>query len=108
MEMMVTIQSSFGILPEKSRDERRIVLAMAVETSLFIYFATKQLIQTGSDDDSDEVIRTTYHLFSTIEDHESRISWTEERQKQLDKLISGLSDLLVLGLRTEDMFATIL
>lgn len=33
--------------------------------------------------------------------------WIEKRQKQLDKVVDKLTDSLILGLRTEDMFATI-
>ena len=61
----------------------------------------------GSDDDSDEVIGTTNHLIATIEDHETRITRIEKRQKQLDKVVDKLMGSLVLGFRTEDMFATI-
>ena len=53
MEMMRTIQTSFGILPKKSRDERQVVLATAAVTSLFTYFTTRQLVQMDSDEDSD-------------------------------------------------------
>ena len=61
----------------------------------------------GSDEDSDELIGTTNHIIVAIEDHETRITRIEERQKQLDKVVNKLKDSLVLGLRTEDMFATI-
>ena len=107
MEVMRTIQSSFGISPKSSRDERQVVLATAVVTSLVTYFTTRQLVQMGSDEDSDELIGTTNHIIVAIEDHETRITRIEERQKQLDKVVNKLKDSLVLGLRTEDMFATI-
>ena len=107
MEVMRTIQSSFGISPKSSRDERQVILATAVVTSLVTYFTTRQLVQMGSDEDSDELIGTTNHLIVAIEDHETRITRIEERQKQLDKVVNKLKDSLVLGLRTEDMFATI-
>ena len=107
MEVMRTIQSSFGISPKSSRDERQVVLATAVVTSLITYFTTRQLVQMGSDEDSDELIGTTNHLIVAIEDHETRITRLEERQKQLDKVVNKLKDSLVLGLRTDDMFATI-
>ena len=60
-----------------------------------------------SDEDSDELIGTTNHIIVAIEEHETRITRIEERQKQLDKVVNKLKDALVLGLRTEDMFATI-
>ena len=107
MEVMRTIQTSFGISPKSSRDERQVVLATALVTSLVTYFTTRQLVQMGSDEDSDELIGTTNHLIAAIEDHETRITRIEERQKQLDKVVNKLKDSLVLGLRTEDMFATI-
>ena len=80
---------------------------MAAVTSLVTYFTTRQLVQMGSDDDSDELIGTTNHLIAAIEDHETRITRIESRQKQLDKVVDKLTDSLILGLRTEDMFATI-
>ena len=55
MEMMRTIQNSFGIVPKKSRDERQVILSTAAVTSLVTYFTTRQLVQLGSDDDSDEL-----------------------------------------------------
>ena len=60
----------------------------------------------GSDDKSDELIGTTNHLIAAIEDHETRITRIEKLQKQLDKVVDKLTDSLVLGFRTEDMFAT--
>ena len=60
----------------------------------------------GSDDDSDELIRTTNHLIAAIEDHETRITRIEKRQK-MEKVADKLRDSLILGLRIEDMFATI-
>ena len=61
----------------------------------------------GSDEDSDELLGTTNHLIAAIEDHETRITRIEKRQKQLDKVVKKLTDSLVLGLRTEDMLVTI-
>ena len=83
------------------------ILATAAVTSLVTYFITRQLVQMGSDDDSDELIGTTNHLIAAIEDHIARITRIESRQKQLDKVVDKLTDSLILGLRTEDMFATI-
>ena len=94
-------------LTQKSRDERQVILTTAAVTSLVTYFTTRQLVQMGSDDDSDELIGTTNHLIAAIEDHETRITRIESRQKQLDKVVDKLTDSLILGLRTEDMFATI-
>ena len=98
------IQTSFGILPKKSRDERQVVLATGAVTSLVTYFTTRQLVQMGSDEDSDELIGTTNHLIAAIEDHETRITRIEERQKQSDKVVDKLTDSLVLRLLTEDLF----
>ena len=78
MEMMRTIQTAFGILPKKSRDKRQVILATAAVTSLVTYFTTRQLVQMGSDDDSDELIGTTNHLIAAIEDHENRITRIEK------------------------------
>ena len=83
------------------------ILATAAVTSLVTYFTTRQLVQMGSDDDSDELIRTTNQFIAAIEDHEARITRIESRQKQLDKVVDKLTDSLILGLRTEDKFATI-
>ena len=99
---MRTIQSSFGISPKSSIDERQAVLATAVVTSLITYFTTRQLVQMGSDEDSDELIGTTNHLIAAIEDHETRITRIEERQKQSDKVVNKLKDSLVLGLKKKD------
>ena len=99
MEMMRTIQTSFGILPKKPREERQVILATAAITSLVTYFTTRQLVQMGSDDDSDELIGTTNHLIEPIEDHKTRITRLELRQKQLDKVVDKLTDSLILGLR---------
>ena len=107
MKMMRTIQTSFGIRPKKSRDELLVVLATAAVPSLVIYFITRQLVQMGSDQDSDELIGTINHLITAIENHEIRITGIEKRQKQLDKVVDKLMDSLVLGFRTEDTFATI-
>ena len=80
---------------------------MAAVTYLVSYFTTGQLVQMGSDEDSIELIGTTKHLIAALEDHENRITGMESRQKQLDKAVDKLTDSLILGLRTEDMFATI-
>ena len=47
MEVMRTIQTSFGISPKSSRDERQVVLATALVTSLVTYFTTRQLCSNG-------------------------------------------------------------
>ena len=107
MEMMRKIQTALGIFPEKSRNKRQVILATAAVTSLVTYFTTRQIVQMGSDDDYDELIGTTNHLIAAIEDHETRITRIESRQKQLDKVVDKLTDSLILGLRTKDMFATI-
>ena len=83
------------------------ILATAAVTSLVTYSTTIQLVQMGSNDDSHELIGTTNHLIAAIEDHETQITRLESRQKRLDKVVDKLIDSLVLGLRTEDMFATI-
>lgn len=61
----------------------------------------------GSDENSDDLIGTTNHLISAIEDHDTRISWIEERQQPLDKVVAKLPESLVLRLRTEHMFVNI-
>ena len=105
--MIHTIKSSFVIFPIKSRDERQVVLATAILTTLVTYSTKRQLVQIGSDEDSDELIGTTNHLIAAIEDHETRITKIKERQKQLDKVVDKLMDSLILGFRTDDMFAAI-
>ena len=54
METMETIQASFGLtkMAKKSKEERQVVLATALFTSLITYFTSRQLVQMSSDDES--------------------------------------------------------
>ena len=74
-----------------------------VVTSLLTYFSTKELVSIGQDDNED-LYDSTDNLISAIKIHESRITWLEEKQDQLEKHIDRITDQMLLGIRTESTF----
>ena len=109
-QIMMAIKSTLGLteMDGDSEEKRQVILAVtAVVSSLVTYFTTKQLVTMGLDDGDDELIDTTNHLMTAIQNHETRIARVESRQKELDTKLDKLTEILVLGIRMQDMFATI-
>ena len=79
---MLNSHSTFGWteMDGDSEEKRQVILAAtAVVSSLVTYFTTKQLVTMGSDDGDDELIDTTNHLMTAIQNRETRIARIEAR-----------------------------
>ena len=89
---------------KEDMEPRQIVVATAIITSLVTYFTTSQLISMSSDDDEDDLFESTNHLIAAIKNHETRLVRLEAQQDQLRKHLEKLTNALVMGIRTQDIF----
>jgi len=111
MNTMLNLKSSFGLINLENNvgngvEKRQIVILTAIVSSLVTYFTTKQLVAMSTNDDEDQLIDSTNHIITALKDHETRITRMEERQKQLNSHLKVLTKSLVLGIRTQDIFAS--
>ena len=60
----------------------------------------------STDDEEDQLIDSTNHIITVLKDHETRIIRMEEKQKQLNSHLQQLTKSVVLGIRIQDIFAT--
>ena len=89
---------------KEDMEPRQIVIATAIITSLVTYFTTSELISMSSDDDEDDLFESTNHLIAAIKNHETRLVRLEAQQDQLRKHLEKLTNALVMGIRTQDIF----
>ena len=58
----------------------------------------------SSGDDYEELYESTNHLITVIQNHETRLVRLEDDQKQLKQHLQKLNNVLIMEIRTQDIF----
>ncbi len=54
--------------------------------------------------DDDDLVDSTNHIISAVQDHENRIARMEKEQNQLKERLNRLTEQMIIGIKTESTF----